>query len=320
MPRYTVVVTRKWPAAIEARLQARYEVSLNDDDTPFDAGRMQDALRSADAVLPTVTDRLPAELIGIDGLRCRILGNFGVGVNHIDLMAASSRGITVTNTPDVLTDCTADLTMLLLLSAARRASEGERLLRSGAWSGWSPTQLLGTRVSGKTLGIVGFGRIGRAVATRAANGFGMSVQYCNPSTPSDVSIAARRCASLDELLATSDFVSLHCPGKPGNRHLIGAEQLAQMKSTALLINTARGDVVDTGALIDALRDRRIAGAGLDVYESEPSVDPRLVELPNVTLLPHLGSATRETRVAMGMRVLENLDAFFDGRVPRDRLV
>jgi lactate dehydrogenase-like 2-hydroxyacid dehydrogenase len=318
-----VLVTRRWPEAVEAELKRLYDVRLNDGDVPMHAGQLRDALRDYDAVLPTVTDRIDAEVLGAEPLRCRILGNFGVGFNHIDLEAAKARSITVTNTPDVLTDCTADIAMLLMLAVARRGGEGERLVRSGGWSGWCPTHLLGTKVTGKTLGLIGFGRIAQAMAHKAHHGFDMKIIFYNPSRPAQTSIdyvKGRACTSVEELLQEADFVSLHCPGSPSNRHLIDGKRLALMKPSAFLINTARGDVVDSEALIAALKAGHIRGAGLDVYEGEPRLHPGFLELDNVVLLPHLGSATTETRVAMGMRVLENLNAFFAGETPRDKVV
>ena len=323
MPPPKVLITRRWPEAVEAELKKRYDVALNETDMPLSARQIKAALGEYDAVLPTVTDRIDAEVLGAEPLRCRILGNFGVGFNHIDLEAAKSRGIAVTNTPDVLTDCTADIAMLLMLAVARRGGEGERLVRGGGWKGWCPTHLLGTKVTGKTLGLIGFGRIAQAMAHKAHHGFDMQIIFYNPSRPEQERIDfvnARACASVEEVLREADFVSLHCPGSPANRHLIDAHRLALMKPSAFLINTARGDVVDSEALIAALKANKIKGAGLDVYEGEPNLHPGFLELENVVLLPHLGSATTETRVAMGMRVLENLDAFFAGKTPRDKVV
>jgi lactate dehydrogenase-like 2-hydroxyacid dehydrogenase len=251
-----------------------------------------------------------------------MLANFGVGYNHIDLAAARAAGLVVTNTPGVLTDATADLTLALILAVARRIGEGERLVRAGRWSGWTPTQLLGRSVAGATLGIIGFGRIGQAVARRASHGFGMEVGFWTPRPPEPAVAAAagaRACESLEALLATSDFVSLHCPVSAETRGLINGTRLRQMRSSAFLINTARGEVVDEAALIAALRDGVIAGAGLDVYQGEPAIPDGLRELENVVLLPHLGSATREARLAMGLRALENLTAFFGGGALPDRV-
>ncbi|HXG29961.1 MAG TPA: D-glycerate dehydrogenase [Nevskiales bacterium] len=320
MAKPRVILTRRWPEEVERKLAAAFAVEFNGDDRALSESELKDALQRADAVLPTVSDRLTARLLEVEPLRTRILGNFGVGYNHIDLEAARARGIVVTNTPGVLTDCTADLTLTLLLMVARRAGEGERELRAGRWRGWRPTHLLGTRVAGKTLGLIGMGRIGRAVARRAHHGFGMRVLAYNRSPLAAEELAAlgaEPCASLEELLVQSDFVSLHCPG--GQGPVLDAARLALMKPSAFLINTARGDVVDEAALSEALQRRAIAGAGLDVYAAEPRVPEALMRLDNVVLLPHLGSATHETRVAMGMRVLHNLEAFFAGRTPPDRV-
>ncbi|MGZ8219693.1 2-hydroxyacid dehydrogenase, partial [Methylomagnum sp.] len=323
MTKPKALVTRRWPEPCEARLQELFDVTLNADNHPLSKEELQDALRNYDAVLPTVTDALSADVLSVEPLRCKILGNFGVGFNHIDIATAKARGITVTNTPDVLTDSTADIAMLLMLAAARRGGEGERLVRSGQWTGWYPTQMLGTQVTGKTLGLIGFGRIARAMATKAHFGFGMSIVFYNRSPVPDDVIAhfnTRSAASIEDVLQASDFVSLHCPGSPENRHLINAERLALMKPSAILINTARGDVVDSEALIKALKNKTIAAAGLDVYEGEPRLNPGFLDLDNAVLLPHLGSATQETRVAMGMRVIENVAAFFNGETPRDQVV
>jgi lactate dehydrogenase-like 2-hydroxyacid dehydrogenase len=317
-----VVVTRRLPEPVEAHLRERFDARLSADDRPLSAEQLAEAVRSADALLPTVTDRLSAAVLGASLRRVRIVANFGVGHEHIDLAAARAAGIVVTNTPDVLTDDTADLAVALLLAVARRIGEGERLVRAGAWTGWGPTDMLGTRVSGMTLGIVGMGRIGRAVAHRAHAGFGMRIRYWSPRPARDLAVAALAAepvASLDDLLAACDAVSLHCPATPETYHLIDAARLRQMRPGAFLINTARGEVVDEAALVEALRDRVIAGAGLDVYEREPRLAPGLAELENVVLLPHLGSATTNTRVAMGERAVENLVAFFDGRAPHDRV-
>ena len=313
-----VVVTRSLPAPVEARLVERFDARLNTDDTPFDAGGLAHALATADAVLCTVTDRITAavfEQAARDGGRARLLANFGVGINHIDLAAARAHGVAVTNTPGVLTEDTADVAMALVLMAARRLGEGERMLRAGAWHGWRPAQLLGTSLGGRTLGIVGFGRIGQAVARRARHGFGMRVLYLNPSPRDEAAAAvgAERRASLDELLADSDVISLHCPATPDTRHLIDARALSRMRPGAILVNTSRGDVVDEAALAAALDAGRLRAAGLDVYEAEPRVHPALLAREDVVLLPHLGSATVETRRAMGDRAADNLEAFFAGR-------
>jgi lactate dehydrogenase-like 2-hydroxyacid dehydrogenase len=322
MAKPKVLVTRRWPADVEARLAEVFDATLSRDDIPLGADGLKAALGAYDAVMPTVTDRVTAEVLATEPLRARIIGSYGVGFNHIDVAAAKQRGVVVTNTPDVLTDCTADLAMTLLLMIARRAGEGERHVRADAWTGWRPTHMVGTKVTGKTLGVVGMGRIGRAVARRAHHGFGMTVLYHDAirlPPEQEREHGARACASLEELLGAADFVSLHCPATPETRHLMNAARFRAMRKDAMLINTARGDVVDEAALVEALRTGAIAGAGLDVYEAEPKVTDALKTMENVVLLPHLGSATRETRVAMGLRVIENVQAFFDGRAPRDRV-
>jgi len=323
MTRPRILVTRRWPAAVEAVLSERFDATFNLDDIALDAGQLRAALLAYDAVLPTVSDRLPATLFEGDAIRTKILGNFGVGFNHIDVASAREKGIVVTNTPGVLTDCTADIAMLLLLSVARRGGEGERELRAGEWSGWRPTHMIGTKVTGKTVGIIGFGRIGRAFAQRCHFGFGMDVAFYNRSAIDPMEAArygAMQLPTIEDVLAASDFVSLHCPGGAENRHLMNAARFAAMKPGAFLINTARGDVVDEAALISALEQGTIRGAGLDVYEAEPNVPERLKAMENVVLLPHLGSATEETRTAMGMKVVDNITAFFEGREPPDRVV
>ncbi len=316
-----IVVTRRWPASVEQELARRFPaVRLNADDVPLGRDGLRAALEQADVVLPTVSDRLPAELFTGE-LRTRFLGNFGVGYNHIDVEAATKAGIVVTNTPRVLTDTTADTTMTLLLMVARRAGEGEREVRAGRWTGWRPTHMMGADVTGKTLGIVGMGRIGVAVARRGHFGFGMPVVFYDPVDfePDHGIPGARRVGTVEELLGIADFVSLHMPGGGSNTHLIDAAALARMKPTAFLINSARGDVIAQDALVKALQSGTIAGAGLDVYESEPDVSEALRNLENAVLLPHLGSATLETRTAMGMLVLDNLQAFLDGREPSCRV-
>ena len=312
-------VTRRLPAAVERALDERFDVRRRDDDRPLTPDELAAAFRESDAVLCTVTDRVTAACVAQDGRRARIVANFGVGVNHIDLGAAAQAGVLVTNTPDVLTDDTADLAILLMLAVLRRAGEGERELRAGRWSGWRPTHLLGARLSGKTLGIVGLGRIGQAVAQRAQAGFGMRVLAWSRSAPRGDEPGVTRVESLERLLPQVDVLSLHCPATPQTRHLIGAAQLAQLPRHAVLVNTARGDVVDEAALVAALEAGQIAGAGLDVFEREPVVHPGLLSREDVVLLPHLGSATRETREAMGFRALENLQAFFAGAAPGDRV-
>jgi len=322
MTKPRVLVTRRWPEAVEAKMAQAFDLSLNTSDKPLSQADLRDAMGQYDAILPTVTDRLPAAVFDRAATRTRILANYGVGFAHIDTDAAKSRGIAVTNTPDVLSECTADIAMTLLLMVARRAGEGERELREGRWTGWRPTHLIGTKVSGATLGIIGFGRIGQAMAQRAHFGFGMRIIVQNRSAvPAEVLARynATQVPSIEDLLPECDFVSLHCPGGAANRHLINARRLDLMKPSAFLINTARGEVIDEHALAQSLWFGTIAGAGLDVFEREPSVPDALLNADNLVLLPHLGSATRETREAMGFRVLENLTAFFDGRTPRDRV-
>ncbi|MGH3870817.1 MAG: 2-hydroxyacid dehydrogenase [Pseudonocardiaceae bacterium] len=316
-----IVVTRRWPEPVEQELTRRFpDVQLNADDVPLGRDGLCAALQQADVVLPTVSDLLPAELFTGE-LRTRFLGNFGVGYNHIDVDAAVAAGIVVTNTPGVLTDTTADTAMTLLLMVARRAGEGEREVRAGRWTGWRPTHMMGADVTGKTLGIVGMGRIGAAVARRGHFGFGMPVVFYDPVDfePEHGIPGARRVGTVEELLGLADFVSLHLPGGGANTHLIDAARLARMKPTAFLVNSARGDVIDADALVKALRAGTIAGAGLDVYEGEPDVPEALRELENAVLLPHLGSATLETRTAMGMLVLDNLQDFLAGREPSCRV-
>jgi lactate dehydrogenase-like 2-hydroxyacid dehydrogenase len=320
--RPVVVVTRRLPAPVEEQLAREFDARLNADDHPFSGAELESALRAADGLLPTVTDRLTIQVLAAQPLRARVIANYGVGFNNIDTGAAKARGLVVTNTPDVLTDDTADNAITLLLMVARRAGEGERHVRAGAWTGWRPTHMLGTRVSGKTLGLIGLGRIGRAVAHRAHHGFGMRVIFHDPYPPPPAVVAelgAEPRSSVEAVLGEADFVSLHSPATPETRHLIDARRLALMKRGAFLINNARGDIVDEAALAVALKQGTIAGAGLDVFEREPTVTPELLTMENVVLLPHLGSATQETRVAMGLRALENLKAFFAGAPPRDRV-
>jgi lactate dehydrogenase-like 2-hydroxyacid dehydrogenase len=313
-----VALTRRFPESVETALCERYDVRLPGQSGAMDAQALREACYWADVVCPTVTDDLGGGFVqSLDParLRCRLFANFGVGYNHIDVSAARALGIAVSNTPDVLTDATADLALLLMLMVARRAGEGERWLRAGHWGGWQPKQLMGREVSGAQLGIVGMGRIGQAVARRARGGFGMQVS-CFSRSPLPAELAAeldvRAAPSLDALIAGNNFVSLHCPSTPETRHLIDAERLAQFSPDAYLINTARGDIVDEAALGQALAAGTLAGAGLDVYEREPVVHESLLGLENVVLLPHLGSATAQTRAAMGWRVAANVAAHLAG--------
>ena len=323
MSKPKVLITRRWPASVEEKLKFLYEVTLNEDDKPIKADEFRSALQLYDAVCPSVCDSFPADVLNVENKRCKIIANFGVGFNHIDIEAAKQQGLIVTNTPGVLTESTADIAMTLLLMSARRGAEGDRLVRAKKWTGWCPTHMMGSDVSGATLGLIGFGRIAQAMARKAHHGFGMKILYFKPS-PADQTIVddlqATRCDTIEELLQQSDYVSLHCPGGDSTKHLINEDSLKLMKQTAHLINTARGDVVDSKALIKALHEKTIAGAGLDVYEGEPNIDEGFLTLDNVSLLPHLGSATIATRTAMGEKVLKNLIAFFAGKPLPDQVV
>ncbi len=318
-----VFITRKWPASVEEKLKNQYEVSLNASDKPLSAEEFKQALQNYDAVCPSVCDSFSAEVINVENKRCKILANFGVGYNHIDIEAAKVHNLRITNTPGVLTESTADLAMTLLLMSARRAVEGDRLVRSKQWQGWCPTQMMSSDVTGATLGLIGFGRIAQAMARKAHHGFGMKIIFFKPS-PAEQSIIndlnATQFDSIEDLLKSADFVSLHCPGGKSTKHLINQQMLDLMKPNAHLINTARGDVVDTQTLINTLKAKKIAGAGLDVYEDEPYVADGLLELNNVSLLPHLGSATIATRTAMGEKVLNNLAAYFTGNPLPDQII
>lgn len=294
----------------------------NEADIPLSREQLAEALASADVLGATVTDRLDAALLSGGG-KCRLIANFGVGFNHIAIDAARAAGIAVTNTPGVLTDATADIAMLLMLMVARRAGEGERLLRAGNWQGWSPTSLLGAQVSGKTLGIIGMGRIGQATAKRAAFGFGMRILYHSRTRLGPVEEAvfgATWMPDLKAMLSVCDFLSLHCPASPQTRHLLSGELLEALPAHAFVINTARGDVIDEAALAARLRDAKLAGAGLDVYEHEPQVHPDLLALENVVLLPHQGSGSRETREAMGNCAADNIEAFLNHQTLPNRIV
>jgi glyoxylate reductase len=317
-----VVVTRKFPAPVEARMKKLFDVRLNADDNPMSARELVAAVKEADAIAPTVTDRIDAKLLKQAGPQLKIIANFGAGVNHVDLEAAAAKGIVVTNTPDVLTEDTADLTMALLLAAPRRLGEGERLLRAGKWMGWTPTFMRGHRVTGKSLGIVGMGRIGQAVAKRA-RGFDMSIHYHNRNrmpAKAEAALGATYWADLDGMLRHVDMVSFNCPYTPETHHLLSVRRLKLMKRTAYVVNTSRGAVIDEAALADALAAGIIAGAGLDVYEKEPKVHSKLRKLENVVLAPHLGSGTEEGRIAMGEKVVVNIKSLVDGHTPPDRVL
>lgn len=306
-------ITRPLPDRVIAHAQSRFNVTLREQTTPLKKGEMRAALVLYDVIIPTLGDLFSADVFaGMGDARCRLLANFGVGYNHIDVAAARDVGIAVTNTPGAVTDATADIALMLMLMSARRAGEGERLVRAGKWTGWHPTQMLGLHLGGKTCGIIGMGRIGQAIARRAHFGLGMQVVYVNRSQKA-LDFEARQLPGLSDLLARSDIVVLAVPGGGTTRHLIGAPELAQMQPHAHLINIARGDVVDEAALITALQEGQIAAAGLDVYEHEPSVPEALRGMENVTLLPHLGTAALDVREGMGMMAVENAIAYLEGR-------
>ena len=317
-----VVVTRRLPDTIQARMKELFDARLNLDDGAFSREQLIEVVRTADVLVPTVTDRLDAGILSHAGPQLRLIASFGAGVDHIDLASARQRGILVTNTPDVLTEDTADMTMALILAVPRRLVEGERLVRTGRWTGWAPTFMLGHRIWGKRLGIIGMGRIGRAVARRA-KGFGLSVHYHNRNrvhAEIEEELEATYWESLDQMLAHMDIISVNCPHTPATFHLLSARRLKLLRPHAYIVNTARGEVIDENALTRMLIAKEIAGAGLDVYEHEPAVNPKLVALDNVVLLPHLGSATVEGRVEMGEKVIINIKTFIDGHKPPDRVI
>jgi glyoxylate reductase len=316
------IVTRRLLPAIEARMAELFDAVLSPDDHAMSRDELAAAMRDCDVLVPTVTDRIDAALIEEAGERLGLIANFGAGIEHIDLHAARARRIMVTNTPGVFTDDTADMTMALILSVPRRFAEGERVIRSGQWQGWAPSAMLGHRIGGKCLGIVGMGRIGQAVAHRA-RAFGLSVAYHNRHRLPDGlenMLAARFEPDLDKLVAEADILTLHCPGSAETHHLLDARRIALMKPEAYVVNTARGELIDEDALIEALAAGRIGGAGLDVFSNEPAIDPRLFDLPTVTLLPHLGSATFEGREASGERVIANIRFWADGHRPPDQVL
>ncbi|WP_457649232.1 2-hydroxyacid dehydrogenase [Profundibacter sp.] len=308
-----LLVSRALPDSVMQVLQAEYDVTLRPTTQPMSEDEASAALMGYDAVLPTLGDGFTADAIGrVAAPRCKILANFGVGYNHIDVAAAAAKGITVTNTPGAVTDATADIALTLILMAARRAGEGERLVRSGSWSGWHPVQMLGMHIGGKTVGIIGMGRIGKAIAKRCHDGFGMKVVFHNRSNVADAGVPAKQLGSLAEVMATADVVVVAVPGSPETHHLIDAAALKAMQPHAYLVNISRGDVIDEAALIATLQAGEIAGAGLDVYEQEPHVPDALKALDNLVLLPHLGTNAEEVRTNMGMMAVENLRAFFSG--------
>ncbi|MBV9835629.1 MAG: D-glycerate dehydrogenase [Alphaproteobacteria bacterium] len=317
-----VIVTRKLPDAIETRMMELFNTRLNADDKPMTQAQLIEAAKAADVLVPTVTDRIDARVLSQASPKLRLIASFGTGVDHIDLDTARQRGVVVTNTPGVLTEDTADMTMALILAVARRVGEGERLVRAAKWTGWAPTAMLGARIWGKRLGIVGMGRIGQAVARRA-RGFGMAVHYHNRRRlHADIEkpLEATFWESLDQMLARMDIVSINCPHTPATYHLLSARRLKLMRPSCILVNTARGEVVDENALTRMLRAGELAGAGLDVFEHEPAINPKLVELDKVVLLPHMGSATLEGRIEMGEKVIINIKTFVDGHRPPDRVL
>ena len=317
-----VFLTRRLPESTETRMRELFDARLREEDTPLAHAELCAAAETADVLVPTVTDRIDAEVIAAAGDQLKLIASFGTGVDHIDLAAAKARGITVTNTPGVLTEDTADVAMALMLAVPRRIAEGDKVARSGDWTGWAPTGMLGHRINGKRLGIVGMGRIGTAVARRA-RGFGLSIHYHNrkPGHPeTEAELEATYWESLDQMLGRVDIVSVNCPHTPATNRLLTRELLSMMQPSAYLVNTSRGEVIDEVALADLLASRQIAGAGLDVYENEPDITAPLIALPNVVLLPHIGSATIEGRLEMGDKVIINIQTFWDGHTPRDRVI
>jgi glyoxylate reductase len=317
-----VIVTRKLPDPVETRMRELFDTELNLTDEPMSRAQLSDAVARADVLVPTITDKLDATLLEKAGPQLKVIANFGVGVDHIDVAAAIDKGITVTNTPGVLTEDTADLTMALIMAVARRIVEGANVTQAGEFHGWTPTWMMGHRITGKRLGIIGMGRIGQAVARRA-RAFGLQIHYHNrkPVSPriSD-ELEATYWESLDQMLARMDIVSVHSPHTPATYHLLSARRMKLMQPTAILINTARGEIIDETALAELLKSGAIAGAGLDVFEFEPKINPKLLGLPNAVLLPHLGSATIEGRIDMGEKVIINIRTWMDGHKPPDRVI
>ena len=317
-----VVVTRKLPDPVETRMRELFDTELNVDDKPMTADELIEAMSRADVLVPTITDQLDARTLSRAGERLKLIANFGAGVDNIDVATANQRNIIVTNTPGVLTEDTADMTMSLIMAASRRVVEGANVVQSGGFQGWSPTWMLGRRIWGKRLGIVGMGRIGQALARRA-KAFGLSIHYHNrkPVSPRIAEeLEATYWESLDQMLARMDVVSINCPHTPATYHLLSARRLKLLQPHAIVVNTARGEVIDEGALANMLARGELAGAGLDVYEHEPAINPKLMKLPNVVLLPHMGSATVEGRIDMGEKVIVNIKTFMDGHRPPDRVI
>jgi glyoxylate reductase len=317
-----VVVTRKLPDPVETRMRELFDTELNVEDTPMSAAALASAVQRADVLVPTITDKIDAGVIAAAGEKLKLIANFGAGVDHIDVTAATDKGVTVTNTPGVLTDDTADLTMGLIMAVSRRLVEGAEAIHKGDFHGWSPTWMMGRRIGGKRLGIIGMGRIGQALARRA-RAFGLSIHYHNrkPVGPRLAEeLEATYWESLDQMLARMDFISVNCPHTPATYHLLSARRLKLIRPHAILVNTARGEIIDEGALAGMLEAGEMAGAGLDVFEHEPAVNPKLLKLPNVVLLPHMGSSTIEARVDMGEKVIVNIRTWMDGHKPPDRVI
>jgi lactate dehydrogenase-like 2-hydroxyacid dehydrogenase len=317
-----VIVTRKLPDPVETRMRELFDTELNISDEPFSRALLEDAVGRADALVPTITDRIDASLLEKAGPKLKLIANFGVGVDHIDVPVAVGRGITVTNTPGVLTEDMADLTMALMMAVARRIVEGANIAQAGGYHGWAPTWMMGHRITGKRLGIIGMGRIGQAVARRA-RAFGLQIHYHNrkPVSPRIAEeVEATYWESLDQMLARMDIISVHSPHTPATYHLLSARRLKLIQPHAILVNTARGEIIDETALAELLRDGKIAGAGLDVFEHEPAINPKLLGLPNAVLLPHMGSATIEGRIDMGEKVIINIRTWMDGHKPPDRVI
>ncbi|MGA0603630.1 2-hydroxyacid dehydrogenase [Caulobacter sp. KR2-114] len=317
-----VIVTRKLPDPVETRMRELFDAELNLDDTPMGPPELTAAVQRAEVLACTITDRVTADIINAAGPQLKLIANFGVGFDHIDVAAANARGITVTNTPGVLTEDTADLTMGLIMAASRRMIEGSTVTHAGGFHGWTPTWMLGRRLSGKRLGIVGMGRIGQALAKRAA-AFGLSIHYHNrkPVSPRIAEdLQATYWESLDQMLARMDIVSVNCPHTPGTYHLLSARRLKLLQPHAILVNTARGEIIDEAALSGMLERGELAAVGLDVYEHEPVINPKLLKLPNAVLLPHMSSATIESRIDMGEKVIINIRTWMDGHKPPDRVI
>ncbi len=317
-----VVVTRKLPEPVEARMRELFDVVLNDEDRPMDAAALAAAVADTDVLVPTITDQIDKALIAAAGPRLRIIANFGAGVDHIDVDAAHARGIVLTNTPGVLTEDTADMTMALIMAVARRLVEGANITQAGEFAGWSPTWMLGKRLRGASLGIVGMGRIGQALARRA-KAFGLQINYHNRKPAGrliEEELGATYWDSLDQMLAHMDIVSLNCPHTPATYHLLSARRLKLLQPHAILVNTARGEVIDEAAMANMLQAGELGGAGLDVFEHEPTINPHLLKRANVVLLPHMSSATVEARIEMGEKVMINIRTFLDGHKPPDRVI